>query len=89
MGIAREFATCGAFFDDEDGARTGIVQTLWELIQTVTPGGFRKSPLAGPAGIPARQFKRGEQQLRFNPTTHAQQLWAAQDTLSANAIYAF
>src|SRR5215469_6520614 len=33
---AWEFAGRGEFFDDQDGARTGVKQTLWELTGTTT-----------------------------------------------------
>jgi hypothetical protein len=88
---AWEFASRGEFFDDEDGARTGTAQTLWELTQTVT---FKVPEVTG---LLARlEYRHDNSNVEIfpnnnfvNPTTHLQQLWAGQDTLSANVIYAF
>jgi hypothetical protein len=88
---AWELAMRGEFFDDEDGARTGTAQTLWELTQTVT----WKVPEV--TGLLARlEYRHDNSNVQIfpnnnfvNPKTHAQQLWAGQDTLSANVIYAF
>jgi len=86
-----EAATRGEFFDDEDGARTGETQTLWELTQTLT----WKIPEV--TGLLARlEYRHDNTNVHVfpnnnfvNPTTGAQQLWTGQDTLSANMIYAF
>ena len=88
---AWELATRGEFFDDEDGARTGTAQTLWELTQTVT----WKIPEV--TGLLARlEYRHDNSNVQIfpnnnfvSPVTHTQQLWAGQDTLSANVIYAF
>ena len=88
---AWELATRGEFFDDEDGARTGTAQTLWELTQTVT----WKVPEV--TGLLARlEYRHDNSDVEIfpnnnfvNPVTHTQQLWAGQDTLSANVIYTF
>lgn len=86
-----ELATRGEFFDDQDGARTGTAQTLWELTQTVT----WKVPAV--EGLLARlEYRHDNSNVQVfpnnnfvNPTTLTQQMWAGQDTLSANVIYAF
>ena len=86
-----ELATRGEFFDDEDGARTGTEQTLWEITQTVT----WKVPQV--EGLLARlEYRHDNSDVQVypnnnfvNPKTGTQQLWAGQDTLSANFIYAF
>ena len=86
-----ELASRGEFFDDEDGARTGTTQTLWELTQTVT----WKVPQV--EGLLARlEYRHDNSNVQVfpnnnfvNPATLTQQQWAGQDTLSANVIYAF
>jgi hypothetical protein len=88
---AWELATRGEFFDDMDGARTGTQQTLWEMTQTVT----WKVPEV--TGLLARlEYRHDNSNVQVfpnnnfvNPATHTQLLWAGQDTLSANFIYAF
>ncbi|MGO9450226.1 MAG: outer membrane beta-barrel protein [Candidatus Binataceae bacterium] len=92
---AWEAATRSEFFDDEDGARTGTAQTLWEITQTVT----WKIPEV--TGLLARLEYRHDSSdthvfpnnnfVTVNPLTGvgSQQLWTGQDTLSANMIYAF
>ena len=86
-----QFATRGEFFDDQDGARTGTAQTLWELTQTIT----WKVPQV--EGLLARlEYRHDNSNVQVfpnnnfvNPVTGTQQLWAGQDTVSANVLYAF
>ncbi len=88
---AWEFASRGEFFDDQDGARTGTAQTLWELTQTIT----WKVPEV--TGLLARlEYRHDNSDVQVfpnnnfvNPATGTQQLWSGQDTVSANVIYAF
>jgi len=88
---ALESATRGEVFDDMDGTRSGTSQTLWEITQTLS----YKVP--GVTGLLARLEYRHDNSSqnffsnnnRFNPITGAQHLWHGQDTLSANAIFAF
>ena len=47
-----EFATRGELFDDQDGSRTGLHQTLWEITQTLTYKSARLHRIAGPCRIP-------------------------------------
>jgi hypothetical protein len=86
-----EFATRGELFDDKDGSRTGVHQTLWEATQTVT----YKVP--GVTGL----LVRGEYQhdnsnhhvftnnKAVNPLTGLQHEWKGQDTLLGALIYFF
>ena len=91
LNPAWEFATRGEFFDDEDGAKTGTAQTLWELTQTVT------WHVPEVTGLLARlEYRHDNSNVEIfpnnnpiNSTTGTQQMWAGQDTLSANFIYAF
>jgi hypothetical protein len=86
-----EFASRGEFFDDEDGARTGTVQTLWELTQTI---GYKVPEVEG---LTLRLEYRHDNSTShvftnnnfINPATGLQQLWNGQDTVSANAIFTF
>ncbi len=95
---AWEFATRGELFDDEDGARTGVHQTLWEVTQTLT----YKVPDV--TGLLVRAEYRHDQSNNkvftnnnffnntINPATGlpiGQQLWRGQDTLLGAFIYAF
>jgi outer membrane murein-binding lipoprotein Lpp len=86
-----ETATRGEIFDDKDGSRTGTAQTLWEITQTLS----YKVP--GVTGLLARlEYRHDNSSQNFfsnnnfvNPVTGAQHLWHGQDTLTANAIFAF
>lgn len=86
-----ETATRGEIFDDKDGSRTGTAQTLWEITQTLS----YKVP--GVTGLLARlEYRHDNSSQNFfsnnnfvNPVTGAQHLWHGQDTLMANAIFAF
>ncbi len=86
-----ELATRGEFFDDEDGARTGTAQTLWEITQTLS----YKIPEV--TGLLARlEYRHDNSDTNVfpnnnfvSPTTGQQHLWHGQDTLAANIIYAF
>jgi outer membrane murein-binding lipoprotein Lpp len=86
-----ETATRGEIFDDKDGSRTGTAQTLWEITQTLS----YKVP--GVTGLLARlEYRHDNSSQNFfsnnnfvNPVTSAQHLWHGQDTLTANAIFAF
>ena len=98
---AWELATRAEFFDDMDGARTETTsptgatlvnpQTLWEITQTIT----YKVPEV--TGLLARlEYRHDNSNVEIfpnnnpiNSTTGTQQMWAGQDTLSANVIYAF
>lgn len=88
---ALESATRGEIFDDKDGSRTGTPQTLWEITQTLS----YKVP--GVSGLVTRLEYRHDNSSqnfffnnnRLNPVTGAQHLWHGQDTLTANAIFAF
>ena len=91
LNPAWEFATRGEFFDDEDGAKTGTAQTLWELTQTVT---FHVPEVTGL--MTRLEYRHDNSNVQVfpnnnfvNPATGTQQMWAGQDTLSANVIYAF
>jgi len=86
-----ELATRGEFFDDEDGARTGTAQTLWEVTQTLS----YKIPEV--TGLLARlEYRHDNSDTNVfpnnnfvSPITGQQHLWHGQDTLAANIIYAF
>ena len=86
-----ELATRGEFFDDEDGARTGTTQTLWEITQTLS----YKIPQV--TGLIARlEYRHDNSDVNVfpnnnfvSPVTGQQHLWHGQDTLAANIIYAF
>jgi hypothetical protein len=88
-----ESATRAEFFDDEDGARTGTAQTLWEITQTLS----YKIPEV--TGLLARLEYRHDNSsqnyftnnngLYTNGVYTGQHLWHGQDTLDANFIYAF
>jgi Putative beta-barrel porin-2, OmpL-like. bbp2 len=86
-----ESATRGEFFDDEDGARSGAAQTLWEITQTFS----YKVPQV--TGLLARLEYRHDNSSSHvfpnnnfvDPTTGLQHLWHGQDTLAANVIYSF
>ncbi len=86
-----EFATRGEFFDDEDGARTGAHQTLWELTQTFT----YKVPQAD--GLVVRAEYRHDQSNHHSflnnnfvdPATGLQHMWKGQDTLLGAMVYTF
>ena len=91
---AVEAATRAEFFDDMDGARTGLgqPQTLWEITQTLS----YKIPEV--TGLIARLEYRHDNSSQnvftnnevINPATLTNQhLWHGQDTLAANFIYAF
>jgi putative OmpL-like beta-barrel porin-2 len=88
---AWEFATRGEFFNDEDGARTGVHQTLWEATQTVT---YKVPDLNG---LLVRGEYRHDQSNHHvflnnefvNPLTGFQHEWKGQDTLLGALIYAF
>ncbi len=86
-----EFAARGEFFQDLDGFRTGVEQTLWELTGTIA----YKVPQVD--GLVLRTEYRHDNSSSHvfpnnnfvNPTTGLQQLWRGQDTVSANAIFTF
>jgi hypothetical protein len=86
-----EFATRGEVFDDEDGARTGAHQTLWEITQTLT----YKVP--GVTGLLVRGEYRHDNSNEHsftnnnpvNPITNLQHQWKGQDTLLGAILYAF
>jgi hypothetical protein len=86
-----EFASRGEFFDDEDGARTGTAQTLWELTQTI---GYK---VPGVDGLLCRlEYRHDNSNVQIfpnnnfvNPKTRKQLMWAGQDTLGIWAIYTF
>jgi hypothetical protein len=88
---AWESATRGEIFDDEDGARTGVHQTLWEATQTIT----YKVPDV--SGLLVRAEYRHDNSNHHvflnnnfvNPLTGAQHEWKGQDTLLGTLIYAF
>jgi len=91
---AIESATRAEFFDDMDGARTGLdqAQTLWEITQTIS----YKIPEV--TGLIARLEYRHDNSSQnvftnnevINPATGTNNhLWHGQDTLAANFIYAF
>jgi hypothetical protein len=91
---AVELATRAEFFDDMDGARTGLgqAQTLWEITQTLS----YKIPEV--TGLIARLEYRHDNSSQnvftnnevINPATLTNNhLWHGQDTLAANFIYAF
>ncbi len=89
---AWEFAGRGEFFDDQDGARTGVKQTLWELTGTTT----YKVPEV--TGLLARaEFRHDNSSAHYftnnnfvsPPSPGTQQLWRGQDTLTGSLIYAF
>jgi hypothetical protein len=87
-----EFATRGEFFDDEDGFRTGLTQTLWEITQTVT----YKVPEA-PGLLLRGEYRHDNSNQNYftnnnfiDPVTGVQdRLWRGQDTLTGSMIYAF
>jgi Putative beta-barrel porin-2, OmpL-like. bbp2 len=93
LNPAVELATRAEFFDDMDGARTGLdqAQTLWEITQTLS----YKIPEV--TGLIARLEYRHDNSSQnvftnnnfVNPATLQQHLWHGQDTLAANFIYAF
>lgn len=88
---AWEFATRGEIFDDEDGARSGVHQTLWDVTQTLT----YKVPDVN--GLMVRAEYRHDQSNHHvflnnefvNPLTGLQHMWKGQDTLLGALIYAF
>jgi hypothetical protein len=88
---AWESATRGEFFDDQDGSRTGVKQTLWELTQTFT----YKVPDV--TGLLVRAEYRHDNSNHHvftnnnfvNPLTGFQHEWKGQDTLLGSLIYAF
>jgi Putative beta-barrel porin-2, OmpL-like. bbp2 len=92
---AVELATRAEFFDDMDGARTGLgePQTLWEITQTLS----YKIPEV--TGLIARLEYRHDNSSQnvftnnngqfTNGVLTGQHLWHGQDTLAANFIYAF
>jgi hypothetical protein len=88
---AWESATRGEIFDDEDGARTGVHQTLWDITQTFT----YKVPEVN--GLLLRAEYRHDQSNHHvflnnefvNPLTGLQHEWKGQDTLLGAMIYAF
>ena len=87
---AWESATRGEIFDDEDGSRTGVHQTLWEATQTFT----YKVPDV--TGLLVRAEYRHDNSNHHvflnnnfvNPLT-GQHEWKGQDTLLGTLIYAF
>jgi hypothetical protein len=87
---AWEFASRGEFFDDEDGARTGIRQTLWELTQTVT---YKVPDVTGL--LVRGEFRHDNSNHHefsnnnFTDPTNPQHEWKGQDTLLGSLIYAF
>ncbi len=88
---AFEFATRGEFFDDEDGNRTGVHQTLWEVTQTLT----YKVPDV--TGLMVRAEYRHDNSNAHvftnnnavNPATGLQHEWKGQDTLLGAILFAF
>ena len=88
---AWESATRGEIFDDEDGARSGVHQTLWDITQTFT----YKVPDV--SGLLVRAEYRHDQSNHHvflnnefvNPLTGLQHEWKGQDTLLGTLIYAF
>jgi hypothetical protein len=88
---AWEAATRGEFFDDEDGARTGVHQTLWELTQTFT----YKVPAVTGLLVRAEYRHDNSNHHSFtnnnpvNPLTEEQHEWKGQDVLLGSFIYAF
>lgn len=86
-----ESATRGEMFDDEDGARSGTHQTLWDVTQTFT----YKVPQVN--GLLARVEYRHDQSNHHvflnnnfvDPATLTQHQWKGQDTMLGALIYAF
>jgi hypothetical protein len=86
-----EFATRGELFDDEDGSRSGVHQTLWDATQTVT----YKVP--GVTGLLVRGEYRHDNSNKHvftnnnfvNPITGLQHMWKGQDTLLGSMMFYF
>lgn len=87
---AWEFATRGEMFDDEDGSRTGVHQTLWELTQTFT---YKVPDVTGLLVRAEYRHDNSNHHVFLNnnfvdPAT-GQHEWKGQDTLLGALIYAF
>ena len=88
-----ESGTRAEFFDDEDGARTGTAQTLWEVTQTLS---YKIPEVTGLLARLEYRHDNSSQNYFFNNNSlytngvfTGQHLWHGQDTLDANFIYAF
>jgi len=87
---AWEFATRGEMFDDQDGSRTGVHQTLWEITQTFT---YKVPDVTGLLVRAEYRHDQGNQHVftnnnSVNPVT-GQHLWRGQDTLLGAILFAF
>ncbi|HVN29716.1 MAG TPA: outer membrane beta-barrel protein [Candidatus Binataceae bacterium] len=88
---AWESATRGEFFNDEDGSRTGVHQTLWEITQTLT---YKVPDLSGLLVRGEYRHDNSNHHVFTNnnfvdPTTGLQHEWKGQDTILGSLIYAF
>lgn len=88
---AWEFATRGELFDDQDGARSGTHQTLWEITQTFT---YKVPDVTGLLVRAEYRHDQGNEHVFtnnnfVNPTTGDQHLWRGQDTLLGAVLFAF
>ena len=88
---AWEFATRGEMFDDQDGSRTGVHQTLWEITQTFT---YKVPDVTGLLVRAEYRHDQGNNHVFTNnnavdPATGLQHLWRGQDTLLGTLLFAF
>ncbi len=89
---ALESATRGEVFDDKDGSRSGTAQTLWEITQTLS---YKVPEVTGLLARLEYRHDNSSQNFFFNnnrvdlTNPLFQHLWHGQDTLTANAIFAF
>ncbi len=86
-----ESATRGEMFDDEDGARSGFHQTLWDVTQTFS---FKVPQVDGLLARLEYRHDQSNHHVFFNnnfisPVTLTQHMWKGQDTLLGALIYAF
>jgi len=88
---AFEFATRGELFDDEDGARSGTHQTLWEVTQTLT---YKVPDVTGL--LVRAEYRHDNSNAHVfsnnnavNPVTGLQHEWKGQDTLLGAILFAF
>ncbi len=88
---AWESATRGEMFDDEDGARSGVHQTLWDITQTLT---YKVPDVTGFLVRAEYRHDQSNHHVFFNnefvnPVNDVQHEWKGQDTLQGVLIYAF